>query len=58
MTKPQQQELDRSGKGATDQDALKAKQEVWTRPEDRGRSGKVPPENRSGHHPPKEQDKP
>ena len=58
QSKPQQKELDRSGRGRVDPDQAKAKQEVWDVPEAKGRRGAVPPANRPGHHPRKEQDKP
>ena len=57
-SKPQQREVDRSGRGNVDPDAVKAKQDVWESPKDKGRSGSVPPGNRPGQHPAKEQDKP
>lgn len=57
MTKPQQPELRRSGKGDTDQDGkeLRAEDEL-----DSGRSrlGPVPEENKPGHHPEDDEDKP
>ena len=56
MSTPQQPELHRSGKGATDPASAQAK--VDAPPADEGRSGPVPPENQPGHHPEKEQDKP
>jgi hypothetical protein len=57
MPKPQQPELARSGRGATDQDSAKIKAE--SEPSDTDQPfGKVPEENQPGHHPEKEQDKP
>ena len=57
-SKPQQREIDRSGRGNVDPDSVKAKQDVWDAPTGKGRTGPVPPENRPGHHPDKEQDRP
>lgn len=56
VTKPQQPELRRSGPGSTDQDAaeIRAGDDV----EHSGGFGKVPEDNRPGHRPEKEQDKP
>ncbi|MPZ73872.1 MAG: hypothetical protein GEU74_11675 [Nitriliruptorales bacterium] len=56
MTKPQQPELRRSGKGATDQDSAKlhADEDVEAQ---HGRT-RIPEDNRSGHRPEQEQDKP
>ena len=48
MTKPQQNELRRSGKGATDQDSAATKAEVEGHPGTKGRGGPVPPGNRPG----------
>jgi hypothetical protein len=58
QSKPQQPEIDRSGRGRVDPDQTKAKQDVWKAPAEKGRRGAIPPENRPGHHPDKEQDKP
>lgn len=61
MTKPQQPELRRTGLGATDQEAkeLRARQGRGQGGGDTaGDAGPVPEENRPGHHPPREQDKP
>lgn len=57
MSNPQQPELRRSGKGATDDASAKANIEN-SQPTDSGGSGHIPEENRPGHHPEKEQDKP
>ncbi len=56
MTKPQQPELRRSGLGSTDQDAaeIRAGDDV----QEGGGMGPVPEENRPGHRPEQEQDKP
>jgi hypothetical protein len=56
MTKPQQPELRRSGYGATDDDSAQAKLGGPTDVD--GPTGPVPEENRPGHHPDEEQDKP
>jgi hypothetical protein len=56
MSTPQQPELRRSGKGATD--ASSAQANIDNPPGDEGRTGPVPPENQPGHHPEREQDKP
>ena len=58
MTKPQQPELRRTGLGGTDQEAkeLRAQDERGVRTG--GETGPVPPDNRPGHHPRVEQDKP
>lgn len=57
MPKPQQPELRRSGKGSTDRDAddLRAGDELES-PE--AGIGPVPEENRPGHHPERDEDKP
>jgi hypothetical protein len=56
MPKPQQPELRRSGLGSTDQDSekVRAGEELGSD----GSMGPVPEENRPGHHPEDEQDKP
>ena len=59
MSKPQQPEAARSGRGATDPAAIKSELSAPTRrsgPEDD--AGPVPAENRPGHRPDEEQDKP
>jgi hypothetical protein len=58
MSKPQQPELHRSGRGATDPASAKANPEVGTEVGSEGAVGPVPEENLPGHHPEKEQDKP
>ena len=58
MSKPQQPELHRSGKGATDPASAKANAEVTGRPGAVGAAGPVPEDNQPGHHPEQEQDKP
>jgi hypothetical protein len=56
MTKPQQPELRRSGLGSTDQDSAKIR--AGDKVEESGELGPVPEENRPGHRPEREQDKP
>ncbi len=56
MSKPQQPELHRSGKGATDPHSFKS--DVDSPGAEQGNAGPVPPENQPGHHPEIEQDKP
>jgi len=56
MGRPQQPEIARSGRGATDPSS--AKSHVDAPEEESGRTGPVPLENQPGHHPPREQDKP
>ena len=58
MSKPQQPELHRSSKGATDPAAVKSDAGLGTNPGVEGASGPVPEDNMPGHHPEKEQDKP
>jgi hypothetical protein len=58
VSKPQQPELHRSGKGATDPASAKADAEVGGNPGSGGRAGPVPQDNQPGHHPEQEQDKP
>jgi hypothetical protein len=48
MTKPQQPELRRSGRGATDQDSAKARAGADRNDGGSGRLGPVPPGNRPG----------
>lgn len=57
MTKPQSPELRRTGLGSTDQDAAEIRAESDPLPQ-KGETGPVPDENRPGHHPEHEQDKP
>ena len=58
MTKPQQSELRRSGRGATDDDSAKIKLEAAGEPGSGGNPHPIPEANQPGHHPEKEQDKP
>ena len=51
MTKPQQNELRRSGKGATDQDSAKLKPDLEGTPGTSDTGAKVPPGNRPGWEP-------
>ena len=48
MTKPQQNELRRSGLGATDQSSAEIKPEAGDPPETKGNTGPVPPGNQPG----------
>ena len=57
MSKPQQPELHRSGKGATDPASAEANAEV-SGPGAEGATGPVPEDNQPGHHPEQEKDKP
>ena len=57
MSRPQQPELARSGKGSTDQDSAKIRADSAVGGDDQP-FGKVPEENQPGHHPEQEQDKP
>jgi hypothetical protein len=56
MTTPQQPELRRSGRGATDPASAKSNAEK-VQPNSTI-AGPVPPDNQPGHHPDHEQDKP
>lgn len=58
MAKPQQPELHRSGKGATDPASAKAAAELGGSPGDSGPQGSIPEENLPGHSPDHDQDKP
>ncbi len=59
MSKPQQPELHRSGKGASDPASAKSNPEVSSgAPGAEGAMGPVPEDNQPGHHPEQEQDKP
>jgi len=58
MSKPQQPELHRSGKGATDPASAKAAPEVNPRAGGDEPGGPVPEDNLPGHHPQHDQDKP
>ena len=56
MTKPQQPELRRSGRGATDDDSAKAR--AGGPLDEKGEAGPIPEANAPGHHPQEDQDKP
>ena len=58
MSTPQQPELRRSGKGATDPSSAKAEPEVGAETGGGGGLGPVPEGNRPGHRPEHDQDKP
>jgi hypothetical protein len=58
MATPQQPELHRTGYGSTDREAAEMRARNAETPETGGETGPVPEENRPGHHPEKEQDKP
>jgi pimeloyl-ACP methyl ester carboxylesterase len=58
MAKPQQPELHRSGRGATDPASAKAVGDISQPHDDEDTGGPVPAANRPGHHPQHEQDKP
>jgi hypothetical protein len=58
MSKPQQAELHRSGKGATDPASAKANPEIAADAGAEGTLGPIPDDNLPGHHPDHEQDKP
>lgn len=59
MAKPQQAELRRSGKvPALDPDASVAKLSAQEPPSSSGAAGTIPEDQRPGHHPDQEQDKP
>lgn len=59
MAKPQQAELRRSGQvPALDPDATESRLEAHDRPGSSGPQGPVPEDQRPGHHPDEEQDKP
>jgi len=59
MAKPQQPELRRSGTvPALDPDAAESDLQAHRRPGDSGTGGPIPEDQRPGHHPEQEQDKP
>ena len=58
MARPQQPELARSGKGASDPASAKARAEVEHAPPGSGAPGPVPDANAPGHHPDHDQDRP
>ena len=58
MSKPQQPELHRSGRGASDPASAKTKAEVAGTEADTLAHGRVPEDNLPGHRPERDQDKP
>lgn len=58
MPKPQQPELRRSGKGSTDQDGKDLRAGQGTTDEGSGGVAPVPEENKPGHQPETDEDKP
>jgi len=58
MGTPQQPELRRSKRGEIDPQSRKVTREAERRGRETDAGGPVPEENRPGHHPEKEQDKP
>ena len=56
MSTPQQPELRRSGRGASDPASAKSSPDSVSGDQDA--LGPVPPDNTPGHHPEQEQDKP
>ena len=56
MSTPQQPELRRSGRGASDPKSAKGR--VGGPQDEEGTAGPVPPDNQPGHHPDHDQDKP
>lgn len=58
MSKPQQPELHRSGRGASDPGAVKNQVGIRQSGKSKGRAHPVPEANQPGHHPDHEQDRP
>ncbi len=58
MTKPQQPEIARSGKGEVTQGGRRLAREADKEQDEGGKAGKVPPENEPGRKPEHEHDKP
>lgn len=58
MAKPQQPEIARSGRGATDPAAIKSELSVPVKGGPAGDAGPLPEDNVPGHHPTEEQDRP
>ena len=58
MGDPQQPEIRRSGRGDVTQEGRRTTRETDDPGSSDGRSGPVPPQNRPGHHPDDEQDRP
>ncbi|HEX6312138.1 MAG TPA: hypothetical protein VF152_10995 [Acidimicrobiia bacterium] len=58
MDRPQQPELYRSGNTALEPDSVESDLAASRRPRSAGPTLSVPPDNRPGHHPQREQDQP
>jgi hypothetical protein len=58
MDRPQQPELYRSGNTALEPDSIESEVRARRTPRSGGETGKVPDDNRPGHHPHHEQDQP
>jgi hypothetical protein len=58
MGRPQQPEIARSGRTELDPDSIGTELESRKAPQNKGRTGPVPPENQPGHHPEQEADQP
>ena len=58
MERPQQEEIARSERSDVDHEGRSVSQRAKSQPDTRGPTGPVPEENRPGHHPEVEQDKP
>jgi len=58
MSRPQQPELRRSGRGETDQEGRREAREEKPGPKVAGRAGPVPEGNRPGRRPEHDEDKP
>lgn len=58
MSKPQQPEIARNRRSATDQDSFELKAQQAQPPPEEKSLGRPPEQNRPGHHPDREQDKP
>jgi hypothetical protein len=58
MDRPQQPELYRSGKTTLEPDSIESDVRAQRTPPSGGKTGKVPADNRPGHHPGHEQDQP
>ncbi len=58
MTKPQQPEIARSGKGEVTQEGRRQAREADKEQKEGGKAGKVPPQNQPGRKPEHEHDTP
>jgi hypothetical protein len=58
MSRPQSNEIRRSQRGRLEQESWRRKQEAEGRPKDKDKATPVPEENRPGHHPDREEDRP